>query len=181
MDHWKLSTLTELMLLKRLQRMPQKTFFCHNQTVEYVSFIKHLPLLLALGIGEWLFHTIIRAITTPHVCLCVSVCSKCVFVFCCGGGVAGWTNMSFWVSGCRANIDQRAWRHAGQIKHSSDGRRAQRANDMPYHLDELASFCQTEPQHTKQEQGSKTRGWGRAAHTQHSMLQLYSMYIWICR
>lgn len=49
------------------------------------------------------------------------------------------------VSGCQANIDQHAWRHAaGQIKHSSVSRRAQRANDTPYQLDELASVCQTD-------------------------------------
>lgn len=74
--------------------------------------------ILALGLGEWLFHTIIRAITTKSVWVCVCVTSCVCFLLQRGG--AGWTNMSFWVSGCRANIDQSALRHvAGQIKHSS--------------------------------------------------------------
>lgn len=115
-------------------------------------------LLLALGLTEWLFHATISAITTLCVCLRVSVCWKCVFVVLWWRGGAGWTNMSFWVSGCRANIDQHARRHpAGQIKHSSDSRRAQRANDMPYHLDELASVCQTDHQHTTQWEGGRHR------------------------
>lgn len=53
-----------------------------------------------------------------HVCVCLRV-KLCVCFLLWQGG-AGWTNMSFWVSGCRANIDQSALRHvAGQIKHSS--------------------------------------------------------------
>lgn len=39
-----------------------------------------------------------------------------------------------------------------QVKLSTvaTGCRAQRANDMPYHLDELASVCQTDYKHTTQ-------------------------------
>lgn len=59
----------------------------------------------------------------------------CVFVFC-GGGGGRWTNMSLWVSDCRANIDQQhSWQHAGgQIMHGSNGHGAQKPNDMSYHL-----------------------------------------------
>lgn len=105
-------------------------------------------LLLARGLGEWLFHTIIRAITTRCVCLCVSVHWKVRVCFLLWRGGAGRTNMSFWVGGCRANIDPHAWRHAaGQIKHSCHSGRAQRTNDTSYHLDELASVCQTDHRH----------------------------------
>lgn len=113
----------------------------------YFSFIKHLPIpFFVVGSGP-------RWVTVPRYYLShqhprLWVCIGRVFVFCGRGEVTGRTNKSFWVSGCRANIDQRARRHAeGQIKHSSDGHRAQRANDTPYRLDELASVCQTDHQY----------------------------------
>lgn len=89
----------------------------HSSTYEYASVIKHL-LCCAVGSGpRWeTLCTIIRAITATCVCVWVKLC-VCFLLW---QGGAGWTNMSFWVSGCRANIDQSALRHvAGQIKHSS--------------------------------------------------------------
>ncbi len=113
-----------------------------------------------------------------HHPVCVPVC-ECVLEVCVCFLVGGWTNMSFWIRGCRVNIDQHAQRHAaGQIKHSSDGHRAQRANVMPYHLDELATVCQTDDTHTlHSERGRERRGWTQAnihaATVQHVYLDLY--------
>lgn len=99
-----------------------------------------------MGADEWRLQAAIRAITI----LCV-----CVFVFC---GGRRWTNMSSWVSGCRANIDQpHSWQHAaGQIMHGGNGHRTQRVNDTPYHLGELAPVCQPDPPTARHE---RRRGW----------------------
>lgn len=90
----------------------------HPSTYEYFSLIKHL-LCCAVGSGpRWA--TVPYYYQSHHHHVSVSVCVKLCVCFLLWRGGAGWTNMSFWVSGCRANIDQSALRHvASQIKHSS--------------------------------------------------------------
>lgn len=92
----------------------------HPSSYEYSSIIKHL-LFCDIGSGpRWV--TVPYYYQSHHHQVCVCVCEwNYVFIFYCRGvGGAVWTNMSFQVSGCRANIDQRALQHvAGQIKHRS--------------------------------------------------------------
>lgn len=84
-------------------------------TYEHHSVIKHLP-GCDVGFGSWLFHSIIRAITTrwAPVCMCV----QCLFSIVEGRWMV---NKYPLVTGCTANIYLSVLQHvAGQIKHSSN-------------------------------------------------------------
>ncbi len=104
-------------------REPGQHVILQLQHIEFLFFIKHLLLLCLAFSSGWV--TVPYYYLSHHQALCVPVCDCVLEVCVCfllWRGGAGWTNMSFSVSGCRANIDQRAQRHAaGQIKHSSDG------------------------------------------------------------
>lgn len=90
-------------------------------TQQYIRVRLRYQTSAALCCWLWAWwETLLHDYQSHHHYMCVCLWVKLCVCFLLWQGGAGWTNMSFWVSGCRANIDQSALRHvAGQIKHSS--------------------------------------------------------------